>query len=380
MKKATKRAAVRATTKHARMAAPAQPKQPKAEYALNPQVLKLGTLAPKDESRFTLNGILIDKDHAVVTDGHLLAKVNLPKVRLDEVPTIRGMKVAREWNPFVLPTAMASEALKALPKKPSLPILANAFVGEGDDKHVEIGVTDASRPKVIADKRPDGTYPDWQRVCPQDKPDYEIVVNAALLKRMLEYAIAFHDTVHTAPVKLGFWKHAKNPNSGKYEPKGFTVEADNTETGQHLYGLVMPMREPESNMAPSFVALGSVNDPKQHIAGPIVPVKGKPPAIERPAVEIHEPKVTMRPVWPPSGPTPAAPAAKKPVTPARPSKSLTSADDPRYQGMTAQERAWISIRHNKGKHKQGEEKICPLCAQSASQTASTSSAALRRRK
>src|SRR4051812_33319578 len=100
------------------------------DRALNAHILRLGTLASVDDSRFTLQGILVTESEAIVTDGHLLARVDLPKVELDKVPSIRGMKTARTWKPFILPADACAEALKSLPRKPSLPILSNAFVAD----------------------------------------------------------------------------------------------------------------------------------------------------------------------------------------------------------------------------------------------------------
>ena len=103
---------------------------------LNRSILNLAKLASKEASRYTLQAIAVEKDQAVVTDGHILVTVgntspaaddSFPQVAglehktFSEGPMIENVLVSRE-------TALA--ALKALPKKSTIPVLANAAMGK----------------------------------------------------------------------------------------------------------------------------------------------------------------------------------------------------------------------------------------------------------
>ena len=67
------------------------------ERMLNIHNLNLADLCSKDESRFTLNAILVTKDCTVETDGHQLVKVTLPNYSADSFPEFPGFKATGTW-------------------------------------------------------------------------------------------------------------------------------------------------------------------------------------------------------------------------------------------------------------------------------------------
>jgi len=167
---------------------------------LNVHNLNLADLCSKEESRFTLNSILVDKDCTVETDGHQLVRVTLPKYDADSYPQFPGFKAIGTWERFLLPAKDAKDIAKALPKTSTIPILANAAIGkateqadkDGKKQYAVLGVTDLERAKTFTIRRPTGNFPDYERVILNVRDaTFRIGLNAGLLKRLLTFAEKF---------------------------------------------------------------------------------------------------------------------------------------------------------------------------------------------
>src|SRR3990167_4221804 len=96
--------------------------------------LQVYRAASTDETRYSLNGILVEPDGATVaTDGHIAVKF-VPGWKRDaaEYPVIEGCNPvdaegAEPLKSFILPSNAAAEAIKAIPKgKRLLPILSES--------------------------------------------------------------------------------------------------------------------------------------------------------------------------------------------------------------------------------------------------------------
>ena len=331
--------------------APPKPLPPALDRALNIHNLNLAKLASGDNSRFTLRAIHVTDTATIVTDGTQLTMVDLAKQPLSDSPSIPGMTLARTWKPFNLQADVALDVAKALPKKPALPACGLAYIGDAanSEGNIEIGLTDLDSPRTFRPKVMSGNFPDYKRVVPDPNTShYQIVVDAEILAAVLEYVRKFGISGGRCPIKFSFWKHNMNKGSQRdaepWVPKSFTLEADNAETGQHLLSVIMPMRG--GFQTAEFNGAAQLYSPDTKILAGSPPQNGTP---------------QPRPPYAPAAPTPAP---RQPAAPAQSSaKTLCRADDPRYAGMTPQERAWITIRHKKGAHKHGEQSICPLCEQ-----------------
>jgi hypothetical protein len=98
---------------------------------LNKHNLNIARLAAKDESRYTLQGILVSPEHTTCTDGHQLTRVTTPKMDPQAYPEVEGGSPAtKTWEPFILPRDAALAISKAIPKSSTVPILGNAAIGE----------------------------------------------------------------------------------------------------------------------------------------------------------------------------------------------------------------------------------------------------------
>ena len=57
---------------------------------LNKNTLQLAQAASKEESKYTLNGILVEPGNVVVTDGHQLIVMSTDKTPAQDFPQVAG--------------------------------------------------------------------------------------------------------------------------------------------------------------------------------------------------------------------------------------------------------------------------------------------------
>jgi hypothetical protein len=219
------------------------PENPAA--ALNRQNLNLYKLACKDESRFTLAGVYVTPTCTVETDGHQLVKVTNPQIDMGHVPLMAGMDVmANNFKPFILPSSVAADAMKQIPKSKSLdPILSNVFLGQKGTS-VQVGTTDLLNPRVITAQPVAGNFPDYERVIPDHlEGDFSCVFDAVLMERIFG-AIGdfFKNRVNQTPCRLTF-RWPKRDKEGRRLDQAVRIDAINEDTGQELTAVVMAMKD-----------------------------------------------------------------------------------------------------------------------------------------
>lgn len=197
---------------------------------LNKHNLNVAKAASPEESRFTLNAIRVTPKETIATDGHILVRCTTPKgVNAVDFPEVPGQPAATdEFVPFNLPAKAALEAVKALPKKNTYPIIQNAAVSVNG--HAQVMVTDLENPRTF--RAVEGSFPDYERVIPDlAKSTFSISLDAALLRTICEQVIGFKGK-DQAIVKLWF---EKNDRAVYFRSAGGDEQV--------LDGCIMPCRE-----------------------------------------------------------------------------------------------------------------------------------------
>jgi hypothetical protein len=224
--------------------------------------LNIAALVSKEESRFTLNGILVTPDCTVETDGHQLVKVTTPdKFDTKSLPDIPGLKHAnRSFAPFILRAADALAIAKTIPKKSTIPVLTHAFIGkpvtskpvqvEGETAPdlspkttVPVGTTDLDSPKVVQVTPLSGNFPDYNRVMPKrEDTDFCVTFDCNLLVPVLQQIIDLHKGAgdRSAHADFRFQRPEKSSFSGLWDMKA--VRIDSHIENQELTAVVMPCR------------------------------------------------------------------------------------------------------------------------------------------
>lgn len=199
---------------------------------LNRHNLNIATLCSKNPQYYA-SVIQIRKDRTEATDGHLLIRVDTPSLSEQEAPIIEGFAGTEDFEPFTITGKDALTISKAIPKH-NLPILQNAFVGAQTNVNgsAYFATTDLERPQLLNIPKTEGRWPDTDQVVPHiDKADLTISFNAELLSNLLKTMASISDDKD----KTVTFRFTTNVSAAR-------IDCDNTETGQHVTGVIMPMK------------------------------------------------------------------------------------------------------------------------------------------
>lgn len=201
---------------------------------LNVHNLTLATLCCKEESRYTLNGILVTPECTVVTDGHQLTIVDTPAFPAEEqMPLICDKPILRTWKPFILAADHAKELAKAIPKKSFMPVICNAYLLERGEENVTFGIRLSEQDgtgRTLTFPIMAGNFPDYHRVLPKELP-FTVNLSALLLSDLTTFTHRMVRTKHRGQISLGIKDNVS------------AVQMDSlTEDNQRVRAILMPMR------------------------------------------------------------------------------------------------------------------------------------------
>jgi DNA polymerase III sliding clamp (beta) subunit (PCNA family) len=196
--------------------------------ALNKNNLLIADCASKDNGRYILQSVRIEKHRTIATDGRIIIRMSTPKLDKEEIPEITGIEKSNtEIKSFLLPANECLKIAKSVPKVKSLPILNHIFVDAkktNQNGFAVLGQTDLDTSPVYQVRKIEGDYPDVNKVSPKD-PVLTIRFNPEFLVRVLKHA----QRVNEATVDLKFY--------GPDKPVSITSVS---EDGQTMRALVMP--------------------------------------------------------------------------------------------------------------------------------------------
>lgn len=190
--------------------------------------------ASKEDSRYTLKGILVTDKETVATDGHRLARITVPTDAKEEnYPDVAGFEKHAEFTPFILPVDAAKEIVKTVPNNRSIPIINHARVSSNGA--VQVVTTDLDNPRLFAPRPLTGQFPNWQAVfpLPEKEPVASVTLNGNYLVDAAKAAGMFNDRSHALKLKI----YDSNGN------KTVVISAESAETGQRFDCVIMPMRD-----------------------------------------------------------------------------------------------------------------------------------------
>jgi hypothetical protein len=190
--------------------------------------LSLVALCSKDETRLLLNHLHVKGQTVEVTNGHTLVRVTrTDELKEEDFPAIMPTdstypkEVLIHWD-------AATKALKALPKRPSIPILENARVLL-NGKNILLGTTNLVMPQVLTLQPYEGAaFPNMDQVIPKKEDGkFSIAFNPQLLVDVCKYAAQFGRQVLAEFTFYG---------------SELPMRVDWTEDGHTATAVIMPMR------------------------------------------------------------------------------------------------------------------------------------------
>ena len=191
--------------------------------------------ASTDATRYTLNGVYLERrnghSRAVATDGRRLMEATWKTLDPAESPEgYKGDHRGKSWRAIV-PTSAVVSAVKAVPKKPLLPIMGNVWVQETAKPEDGLTVTsgDIGDCHAVTTQAVDGHFPDVDQVTAIDKrcKPFRVCVNAVYLKEMCA-AIEKMGTEHVII-------------EGYDGLKPLHLYASSLQTGLRVHSLLMPV-------------------------------------------------------------------------------------------------------------------------------------------
>jgi DNA polymerase III sliding clamp (beta) subunit (PCNA family) len=198
---------------------------------LNKANLTVGLAASKDVLKMHLMSVHVTKDYTEATNGNILARVSLPRqFPIDEVPAPIETEEAQNLNDFVIP---ADAAMKVKPlKSKHWPCLDGALYLDvkktNDNDNAYFCTTDLSNTNQPVIQKRDVTYPDTNRVIPDDK-DFSISI-----AYNIEYLITLLTIAKSTGADSVIMEFIDSSKPCK-------LTASNN--GQNFVGLLMPLRQ-----------------------------------------------------------------------------------------------------------------------------------------
>lgn len=199
---------------------------------LNKNNLNIAKLASKEDSKYTLAGILVTPQHTVVTDGVVLFVVANSALEVADFPKVGDAEAIGSFKSFILPSDAALNIPKVLPKKEPIPILNHAAVTAVQEGEAGITATIITT-NLETSNRFDvhctgGTFPMWEAVLPDTaKARLTMTVDADRLISLLQQFVFAKSPAVTLSI----------------QDAESAIRLDGvSDEGQHLTGVLMPMR------------------------------------------------------------------------------------------------------------------------------------------
>jgi hypothetical protein len=170
----------------------------KEKTMLNKWNLKVAEFASEEESRYTCQAIKVERGATVATNGHYLAWISRPDVSEEGFPVVDGFSnngSTADFESILLDADTAKDVAKALPKKTTIPVLANAPIHV---KQTDAGaapvlcVTDLQSPRIFQPKPIAGQFPRYENVFPTGEVKTRFAVSASYLAKIAKFAADFN--------------------------------------------------------------------------------------------------------------------------------------------------------------------------------------------
>ncbi len=199
---------------------------------LNIANLKVGLAASTDATRPNLCTIHITPEGTEAMDGHILAKVSLPRqFEPDHVPSVIKTVEAEYLEPFLVP-AKTLMTLKPFKSK-TLPVLDSTIFIDIEKTNAngsaQFGMSNLDVTLTPAIQKIDAEFPDTERVIPNGKPVRTVYFDADLMVRLLNIAQAADATTIRMDMK-----------DDQVSPIKLTSE--NEVTAQTFTGVLLPLK------------------------------------------------------------------------------------------------------------------------------------------
>ncbi len=206
----------------------------------NKKQLEIVKIASKDETRPALQGLYIDGDTTVMTDGHKLMTVKSKPMPTEDWPA-NSIPWKKNSEPFIISREQVEKCLKNIPKKSQVKLLLNAAIGKVENEPCLVcQTTDIYSTDKVEGSEIDAKYPNYKQVIP-DYKDNENYQAFGVSARYLKEVCTLLEKYQTASNMITLHVRKKNPKSDN-DPARYPIvlTADDGE-GTEAMAVIMPM-------------------------------------------------------------------------------------------------------------------------------------------
>ncbi len=147
-------------------------------------------IASKDKTKPALQGLYIDGDTTVMTDGRKLMTVKSNPMPTEEWPA-NSIPWKIDPDPFIISREQVEKSLKNIPRKPDFPILGNVAIGKVVNdtglKELACQTTNLENTDKVEGREIDAKYPNYKQIIPpyKDEELYQAIgISATYLKEV----------------------------------------------------------------------------------------------------------------------------------------------------------------------------------------------------
>lgn len=201
---------------------------------LNKFNLEIATCCSKEETRYSIEHVLVTDKETAATDGHRLVIVSLPENSSELFPEVEGVKQSDEFERFMIPAASALEVARNIPQT-KISVLNHAIFDASRKKTIRLAVAPSDNVKIYEVKRNEVWFPKYESIDITDKPEFEICLDPNLFIELMRLFGRFLSNEKYKQVKFQFFGLERQVK----------MIAKNTETGQTMTAFIMPMKDIE---------------------------------------------------------------------------------------------------------------------------------------
>lgn len=205
-------------------------KEPSGLY--NKFNFEIAKFCAKQESRYTINAVLIEPGATIVTDGFLLIKVTTPnhEIKFEDFPQIPGQEVVRPSGNELFPRQAALDLASSIPSKKKIPVLNNAAMLKTGKEQVGFISTDLklTKPTIVSKLRVN--FPPYEGLFPSEEAVARVAFNSKHMAELCGFLSKFAGS-HTHTVIMTVYSRGK----------AIKLESQNSYTGQDATALLMPV-------------------------------------------------------------------------------------------------------------------------------------------
>ena len=209
---------------------------------LNPKAVKAAAGCVSDDpSRPSIQGVHVQDGKLQATDGHIALTLTEVPMPAEDFPAVSGF--SHDVPTCIIRPKELTDALKGIPKRPSVPVLQRLAIGRnGNPAALELVTTDLDVVNRTTVRPIEGPYPNLEQVTPKTAPVFVTGLTVAVVLKLFK-------ALQTAGVEI--------VRLELHKPLGAMTMHGETSDGLKADAILMPARVEGARMVHATVVAGT---------------------------------------------------------------------------------------------------------------------------